>query len=121
RGGRARVVPDAVPGTHRGAGRLRDPGPEPRRADHGGDAVNVSILDWIAVLPALLVLAAGFLVVAVDLFAPPRRNQLALVLVSFAGLGGAAVLHLQRLQLARRPLAAFGGSVVLDDLTSMMS
>jgi NADH:ubiquinone oxidoreductase subunit 2 (subunit N) len=34
---------------------------------------------------------------------------------------GAAWLLLQRLHLARRPLAAFGGSIVLDDLTSFLS
>ena len=75
--------------------------------------MSVTVLDWIAILPALLVLAAGMLVVGVDLFAPPRRNQLALVLVAFAGIDAACVLLFQRLQLGRRPLEAFGGSVVM--------
>jgi NADH-quinone oxidoreductase subunit N len=83
--------------------------------------VNVTVLDWIAILPALLVLAAAMLVVGIDLFAPPRKNQLALVLVSFAGIGGACWLLVQRLHLARRPLEAFSGSIVLDDLTSFLS
>jgi len=83
----------------------------------------VTALDWVALLPAVIVLAAGLLVVAADVFLPSRgdRPGVSLVLLGFGGLGAAGFLLVQRLLAGRRAIEALGGSLVLDDLACLLS
>lgn len=83
--------------------------------------MTVTVLDWIALLPALIVMFTGFLVVGVDLFAPPRMHKGQLSVLSGVGLLTSAWLLIDRLRVGKKALQAFGGSIVLDDMACFLS
>jgi NADH-quinone oxidoreductase subunit N len=82
----------------------------------------VTALDWMALLPALIVMLTGFVVVGVDLFRDeedhPRGH---LAVLSFAGVAGSAWVLWQRLSAGRRAIRAFDGALVLDDAACFLS
>lgn len=84
----------------------------------------VTALDWMALLPALLVMFTGLLVVGVDLFRdrPEReapRGHLAVL--SFLGVAASAWVLWNRLSAGRREIRAFQGALVLDDFACVLS
>jgi NADH-quinone oxidoreductase subunit N len=85
---------------------------------------TVTALDWLALVPALIVMFTGFFVVGVDLFrghegdGRPRGH---LAVLSFAGVAGSAWVLWQRLSAGRRAIRAFDGALVLDDLACFLS
>jgi NADH-quinone oxidoreductase subunit N len=87
----------------------------------------VSMLDWVAIAPSLVVMLTGLVVVGVDLALPkappsghpPSRGLL--VALSYAGLVMPAVWIVQRLWFGRAALHAFGDAMVLDDLSCFLS
>ena len=81
----------------------------------------VSITDWIAVLPALIILGTAILVVAVDLFLKPQAGRGTLVFLSFVGLSFSAGMFIDRLRKGKVPIDAFKGSLIMDDLTAYLS
>ncbi|MEQ1564551.1 MAG: NADH-quinone oxidoreductase subunit N [Myxococcota bacterium] len=82
--------------------------------------MNATVLDWIAIAPALVVTLTGMLVVGVDLFLG-SANRTLLAVLSMAGLAVPAVWVTQRLQYARPALAGFNDAVVLDGLACFLS
>ncbi len=80
-------------------------------------------LDWIALLPALIVMLTAFVVVGIDLFrtedqSHPRGH---LAVLSLAGVLGSAFLLWQRLSAGRKEIRAFDGALVLDDTACFLS
>lgn len=78
-------------------------------------------LDWIAIGPALIVLLTGLAVVGVDLFLKPGSSRMPLVVASMAGLLASGAWLVDRLRTGRRAIEAFGGALVLDDMTAFLS
>ena len=63
----------------------------------------VTTLDWLALLPALIVMFTGFLVVGIDLFRADDNNSRGhLAFFKFAGVAASAFLLWQRLAAGRR-------------------
>jgi NADH-quinone oxidoreductase subunit N len=83
--------------------------------------MTVSLVEWQAILPALIVLLTGLLVVGVDLFIERGASRGLLVVLSLAGVLAPAGMLVDRLRLAAPPISAFGEALVLDDLAAYLS
>src|SRR5687768_302991 len=82
--------------------------------------MTVTSTDWATILPAVCVIAAGLLVVGVDIVLK-GSNRLLLALISFAGLGGAASLLVNHVRGGVEPVRGFWGAMVLDDMAVFLS
>jgi NADH-quinone oxidoreductase subunit N len=77
--------------------------------------------DWTTLAPGLVVILAGLLAVGVDLFLPKGGSKTPLVAISYAGVGGATWLLYQHNMAGGQSVTGFGGLLVLDGLTTMVS
>ncbi|HMV65310.1 MAG TPA: proton-conducting transporter membrane subunit, partial [Myxococcota bacterium] len=77
--------------------------------------------DWTALAPGLVVALAGLLAVAVDLFLPRGGSKIPLVAIAYAGVGGSAALLYQHTMEGAAKVVGFGGLLVLDGLTTLVS
>ena len=84
--------------------------------------MNVTALDWLTLLPALIVMLTGFVVVGVDLFRSDENHPRGhLAVLSIGGVLGSAWVLFQRLATGRPPLRGFDGAIVLDDTACVLS
>jgi NADH-quinone oxidoreductase subunit N len=82
--------------------------------------MTFTIDDLWALLPALLLIGAGLLAVAVDL-SFKGRNALVPLVLSLTGVGGAMGLIVQMLYAGGGGIRGFDGIIVFDDLTGVLS
>ena len=81
---------------------------------------NLQLTDWMALLPALLLLTAGLLAVFVDLWIK-GRNAIVPLGISLAGVGGAMGVIGRMLWSGSPGIHAFDNTLVFDGLTAVLS